>query len=131
MTPEKMAAQLCFQIFDPLIIINNLSRSQVQIYFSVYDLAKNNLTLWDDAPLISLLHQQAVFAGVLHGSVKALHGLPKLFFIHRLDQIIVGLYLTDRTSGIKAGQPFFPVPQELSHQSEAFKRIQKRDCLYG
>ena len=43
--PEKMAAQLRFQIFNPLIIINNLSRSQIQIYFSVYDLAENNLIL--------------------------------------------------------------------------------------
>ena len=88
-----MAVQFRFQIFDPIIIINNLAGNQVQIYFPVYDLAKNNLILPDDASLISLLHQQAVFAGVLHGSVKALHGLPKLFFIHRLDQIIVGLYL--------------------------------------
>ena len=43
--PEKMAAQLRFQIFNPLIIINNLSGSQIQIYFSVYDLAENNLIL--------------------------------------------------------------------------------------
>ena len=89
----KTVIQLCFQIFNPFIIINNLSGSQVQIYFPVYDLAKDDLVLPDDTPLVSLLHQQAVFAGILHGSVKALHGLFKLFVVHRLDQIIVGLYL--------------------------------------
>ena len=34
-TPKKMTAQLCFQIFNPFIIINNLTGSQVQIYFPV------------------------------------------------------------------------------------------------
>ena len=93
MTPVKTVVQLCFQVFNPFIIINNLAGSQVQIYFPVYDLTEDDLILLDDAPLISLLHQQAVFAGVLYGSVKALHCLFKPFFIHRLDQIIVGLYL--------------------------------------
>ena len=93
MAPVKTVVQLCFQIFNPFIIINNLAGSQVQIYFPVYDLTEDNLILCNDAPLISLLHQQAVFAGVLHGSIKALHRLFKLVFIHRLDQIVVGLYL--------------------------------------
>ena len=39
------------------------------------------------------MHQQTVFASVLHRNVKALHGLFKLLFLHRLDQIIVGLHL--------------------------------------
>lgn len=59
--PEKMVVQYCFQIFNPLIIINHLAGRQVQIYFPAYDFAENNLVLWNDAALISPLHQQAVF----------------------------------------------------------------------
>ncbi len=84
MAPEKPAVQLCFQIFNPFIIIDDLSRRQIQMDFPVDNFAANNILQRNNAAFKALLDKQAGLARAAHGSHKALHRLFKMLFVNRL-----------------------------------------------